>query len=289
MNAFTRSWEITKLTFRVINQDRELLWFALLSFIFSSLFALAMIVPSIVPVLMEEGLSKESLEAYQYVILFITYFGLAFIATFFNVCVVYTAKTRFEGGNATFGESIGFAFSRIGLIFQWSLLSATVGLVLRILDNLASRLGKIGEVVAHIIIGLIGMAWSIVTIFVVPVLVYEGLGPVAAVKKSMGVIKKTWGESLIRSIGLGLVQFFVFILVVAISAGITYILSQAFEIMGLLIGIGVGAALVLLTALIFNVANTIYSTALYVYANQNEIAAGFNEHVVRDAFKVRRK
>ena len=289
MNAFTRSWEITKLTFRVINQDRELLWFALLSFIFSSLFALAMIVPSIVPVLMEEGLSKESLEAYQYVILFITYFGLAFIATFFNVCVVYTAKTRFEGGNATFGESIGFAFSRIGLIFQWSLLSATVGLILRILDNLASRLGKIGEVVAHIIIGLIGMAWSIVTIFVVPVLVYEGLGPVAAVKKSMGVIKKTWGESLIRSIGLGLVQFFVFILVVAISAGITYILSQAFEIMGLLIGIGVGAALVLLTALIFNVANTIYSTALYVYANQNEIAAGFNEHVVRDAFKVRRK
>src|SRR5690606_4218374 len=161
MNAFERSWKITKLSFSVINKDRELLWFAFLSFLFSTTFSVAMIVPSILPTVMNEGLSETSLEIYQYVIIFLTYFGLAFIATFFNVCVVYTAKVRFEGGNATFGESLSFAFSRIGLIFQWSLISATVGLILRILDNLASRLGKIGEIVASIIIGLLGMAWSI--------------------------------------------------------------------------------------------------------------------------------
>jgi Family of unknown function (DUF6159) len=285
MNAFSRSWLLTKLTFGVINKDRELLWFALLSFIFSSLFSIAMVVPSVIPTLLENGVSQESLEVYHYIIIFLTYFGLAFIATFFNVCVVYTTKVRFEGGDATFGESLKFGFSRIGLIFQWSLIAATVGLILRLLDNLAERFGKIGEIVMRIIIGMLGLAWSILTIFVVPVLVYEGLGPIDAIKKSAQVIKHTWGESLIKSIGLGLVQFLVFALIILLSGGLTYVLSSAFQEMGLLIGIGVGVLLVLLAGLIFSVASTIFNTALYVYANNNIIASGFNEEIVKGAFK----
>lgn len=285
MNAFSRSWMITKLTFAVINKDRELLWFALLSFIFSSLFTVAMIVPSVIPALMENGFSRDSLQVYEYVMVFLTYFGLAFIATFFNVCVVYTAKVRFEGGNATFSESLRFAFSRIPVIFQWSLLSATVGLILRILHNLASRLGRIGQIVANILIGLLGMAWSIMTIFVVPVLVYEGLGPVAALKRSMAVIRKTWGESLIKTIGLGLVQVLVILMIVLVSGLVSYGLMSAFDVVGLLTGIGIGALLILLTALVFTVANTIFNTALYVYANNNVIAPGFQEDVVKGAFR----
>jgi len=285
MNAFSRSWLLTKLTFGVINKDRELLWFALLSFIFSTLFSIAMVVPAVIPALLENGVSQESLEVYHYIIIFLTYFGLAFIATFFNVCVVYTTKVRFEGGNATFGESLKFAFSRLGLIFQWSLIAATVGLILRLLDNLAERFGKIGEIVMRIIIGMLGLAWSILTIFVVPVLVYEGLGPIDAIKKSAQVIKHTWGESLIKSIGLGLIQFAVIFLIIALSAGLTYVLSSAFQEMGLLIGIGVGVLLVLLAGLIFSVASTIFNTALYVYANNNIIASGFNEEIVKGAFR----
>jgi hypothetical protein len=285
MNAFSRSWLITKLTFGVINKDRELLGFALLSFIFSTVFTVAMIFPSVIPALMENGFSQESFEVYEYGILFLTYFGLAFIATFFNVCVVYTTKIRFEGGNATFSESIKFAFSRIGIIIQWSLLSATVGLLLRLLHNMAARLGKIGEIVANILIGLLGMAWSILTIFVVPVLVYEGLGPVDAIKKSAEVIRKTWGESLIKAIGLGLVQFFVFVLILIASAGLTFVLASAFDLTGLFIGITIGLLLLLLTGLIFTVASTIFNTALYVYAKNNQIASGFNEDVVKGAFR----
>ena len=285
MNAFSRSWMITKLTFSVINKDRELLWFALLSFVFSTIFSVAMIFPSVIPALMENGFSQESLQAYQYVIIFLTYFGLAFIATFFNVCVVYTTKVRFEGGNATFDESLKFAFSRIGLIVQWSLLSATVGLLLRILQQLASNLGKIGQLVANILIGLLGMVWSIVTVFVVPALVYEGLGPIDAIKKSTQVIKKTWGESLIKAIGLGLVQFLIFVTIVLFAGALSYGLLSVFDLPGLLVGIGIGILLLLLTGLVFAVANTIFNTALYVYANNNLVAPGFNEDVVKGAFR----
>jgi hypothetical protein len=285
MNAFSRSWMITKLSFAVINKDRELLVFALLSFVFSTAFAISMIFPSVLPTLVDGNFSRESLEVYQYAIIFLTYFGLAFIATFFNVCVVYTTKIRFEGGDATFGESFKFALSRIVVIVQWSLLSATVGLLLRILHNLASRLGKIGEIVAHIVIGLIGMAWSIVTIFVVPVLVYENIGPIDAIKKSAAVIKKTWGESLIRAIGLGLVQFLVFFLIIVITGAIAFVLTNQFGAWGLAVAIAGGALLLLLTGLVFSIATTIFNTALYVYANNSNVAPGFSEEVIRGAFK----
>jgi len=285
MNAFTRSWMITKLAFGVINKDRELLWFALLSFVFSSLFTVAMIFPSVIPALVDNNFSATDLQLFQYVIVFLTYFGLAFIATFFNVCVVYTTKVRFEGGDATFGESFRFALSKTGLIFQWSLLSASVGLLLRIIHNLASRFGKIGQIVVGLLVGLIGMAWSIVTIFVVPVMVYEGIGPIAAVKKSMQVIKTTWGESLIKSIGLGLVQFLIFVLIIAASALLTYALGTSFKVAGAVIGIGIGCGLLLLAGLIFSVANTVFNTALFVYANQSEVAPGFSDDVMKNAFR----
>jgi hypothetical protein len=285
MNAFSRSWMITKLTFAVINKDRELIWFALLSFIFSSLYAIAMIFPSVIPAVMERGYSQDSLQIFEYIMIFLTYFGLAFIATFFNVCVVYTTKIRFEGGNATFAESIRFALSRIPVIVQWSLISATVGLILRILHNLASNLGKIGQIVANILIGLLGMAWSIMTIFVVPVLVYENTGPIDAVKKSTQVIKKTWGESLIKNIGLGLVQLLIFVLILAVAGALTYGLMITFDAAGLFIGIGIAAFLLLLTGLVFTVASTIFNTALYIYANNNLVAPGFREDVVKGAFK----
>lgn len=285
MNAFSRSWMITKLTFSVINKDRELIWFALLSFVFSTIYTIAMIFPSVLPAVMDRGFSQESLQVFEYVMIFLTYFGLAFIATFFNVCVVYTTKVRFEGGNATFDESLRFAVKRIPVIFQWSLVSATVGLILRLLHQLASNLGKIGQIVAQILIGLLGMAWSIVTIFVVPVLVYEGVGPIDAVKKSAEVIKKTWGESLIKAIGLGLIQLLVFVLIIVLAGAVTYGLMQAFDLTGLLIGIGAGVLLLLLAGLVFSVANTIFNTALYVYAHDNRVAPGFREDVVRGAFR----
>jgi hypothetical protein len=285
MNAFSRSWALTKVTFDVINKDRELLWFALLSFIFSTLFAVIMIVPTVLATLMNEGFNTESLQLFEYVIIFITYFGMAFIATFFNVCVVYTTKVRFEGGNATFGESFKFALSKTWLIVQWSLLAATVGLLLRLIENFARRLGKPGQIIVSILVALLGMAWTIVTIFVVPVLVYEGLGPIEAVKKSLQVIKKTWGESLIKAIGLGFVQFLVMLGIIIFSGLLAYGLNMAFEWKGLLAGIGIGVLLLMLVGLVFSVASTIFNTALYVYANNGQIASGFSEEVIKGAFK----
>ena len=132
------------------------------------------------------------------------------------------------------------------------------------------------------------MAWSIVTIFVVPVLVYEGLGPVDSIKKSVEVIKRTWGESLIKSFGLGLIQLFVILGIAAGAALVAFVLNLFIPETGILIGIGIGGLLIFLTALVFSVASTIFNTALYVYANKGAVAEGFNEEVMKGAFKTKK-
>jgi len=193
-----RSWEIAKLSFNVVKSDKEMLLFPLLAGIFSLLFIVAMVFPTIITGFLISGLDESVVDLAIYAILFLVYLGLAAIATFFNVCVVYTTKKRFEGGDSKFFEAIGFAFSRLPVIIAWAIVSATVGIILNILSSQAEKMGAVGQIVMKIFVSLLGAAWGILTIFVVPSLVYENVGPFEAIKKSASVLKKTWGESLTR-------------------------------------------------------------------------------------------
>ncbi len=183
MGVFQRSWEITKLSFGTIRKDKELLLFPLLAGIFSSIFAVAMIWPSIIVEFMDQP-DSFTMEVMEYLLVFFVYLGLALISTFFNVCVVYTAKTRFEGGNPTVGGTIRFAFSKFHLIIYWALMSATVGLILYAIENLARNLKGVGQGILRFIRGALALAWNIITIFVIPAMVFYGLSPTKAIKKS---------------------------------------------------------------------------------------------------------
>ncbi len=281
--TFSRSWEITKLSFNVIKKDKELLLFPLLAGIFSIIFFVTMLFPSVITSFME-GTGPGSYGITEYLLFFITYLGLAFIATFFNVCVVYTTKIRFEGGNATFWESINFARSKIGLIFTWSVVAATVGLILRIIDNLAERAGGSGRMVLNILTSILGMMWSIITIFVVPSMVYHDLGPIPAIKKSVETLKRTWGESLVRYFGLGLIEF-LFLFLGIIVAFTLFLVLAGLGPVGIIITVMLAVLYFLGVILVFSVANTVFNTALYVYADTGRIPEGYSKEIMQNAFK----
>jgi hypothetical protein len=285
--AFSRSWEITKLSIEVIKKDKELLMFPILSGIFSVLFIIAILFPAIIgPLVLGIAGGEAATTVGIYLSLFIVYFGLSIIATFFNVCTVYTIKKRFDGGNATFGESVKFGFSRFGLIVKWGLISATVGLILRIIEDAAERVGGLTEIIIKIITSLLGAAWSVITIFVVPSMVYKNLGPKDAIKSSVATLKKTWGESLIREFGIGAVSFVFFLI------GIIFWLAILFLLMPL--G-AVAIAFVALFAVIyfiavivfFSLVNSVFNTALYVYAEKGKVPA-FKPEILKGAFRARK-
>ena len=143
--------------------------------------------------------------------------------------------------------------------------------------------------VLHGIRFIAGMAWAIVSVFVIPAMVYDNVGPFKALKISTSAIKKTWGESLVRVYGLGMIQGLMFVLGILVFGGFGY-LFRAADVMVLVAIGGVGAVYLLAVFLIFNVANTVYNTALFVYANTGKVpelfaVASEGSDVVSGAFK----
>jgi hypothetical protein len=285
--AFGRSWEMTKLSFRVITADIELILYPILAGIFSVLFMVSIAVPAFLPYMMSQAGLESISTPLMIIVAFLYYLGLAFITTFFNVCVVYTAKKRFEGGNAVFFETLQFAISKIHLIFMWSLLAATVGMILRILDHLAEKMGGIGRIIFNVLTSFIGLIWGIAIIFVVPAMVYKDMGPFEAIKESVRILKQTWGESLIRYYGLGLIQGMVIFVGLILSVGIGFVLFALFSLPGLILAIALFVIFVGVVAIVFSLANTIFNTALFVYADQGIVPAGYNANMLENAFKAK--
>lgn len=52
-----------------------------------------------------------------------------------------------------------------------------------------------------IIAGAMGMAWAVATFFVIPVIIHEKLSPLKAIKRSVEIIRKAFGETLILKFG----------------------------------------------------------------------------------------
>lgn len=281
-----RSWHLTKLSFAVIREDKELLAFPLIAGVLSLLFTVAMVVPTAVGQIVFEDANEVVVGAVEYVVIFLVYAALAFLTTFSNVCVVYTTKTRFEGGNATFGESLAFAISKLHLILAWSLVSATVGVLLYAIDSIGERAGVVGRIIVSVVVSVLGATWSVITLFVVPAMVYEDVGPIDAIRRSTETLSRTWGESLARHFGLGIFHSLAAFAGVAVAVPLFMLAAGSSTAL-----IAVGAVLVvyqILLALVFAVANTVFNTALYVYATTGDTPGGFDEQLLHATFYTRR-
>jgi hypothetical protein len=94
-------------------------------------------------------------------------------------------------------NGFSIANSKFVVIFCYAIIAATVGIILRIVQE---RVGFIGSIIT----GLIGVAWTLATSMVVPVLVPQhNIGPIEAVQESAALLKKTWGENIIGNVGIG--------------------------------------------------------------------------------------
>jgi hypothetical protein len=263
---------------RLLLQDKSLLVFPLLS----SLAVVIVIGSFAVPLFPVVGLlsargAEHTLSALTYVALFGFYWLQFSIIVFFNTALVEVAMRRFDGENATVGAGLKRAWSRLPIILGYALIAATVGMLLRII---AERVGFVGK----IIVGLIGFAWTVATALVVPVLAAEDVGPLEAVRRSVELIKKAWGEDVIGSAGIGLV-FGVALFVVVLAGG--FVTLAAFIAHDFALGITLLVAVILavcLIALAQTALHGIYSAALYRYANGDPATGTIDTSLLQSAF-----
>ena len=271
---FSRSWELVKASAGVLRSDKELLVFPVISGI-AALFVLASFVIPIVSLKLFEG----GTGPLGYVIGFLFYLCQYFVIFFFNSALVGAAMIRLNGGDPTVADGLRIARERMLPILGYATIAATVGLLLQFLKNK-------DNFVIRMLGSLLGTAWTVASFLVVPVLVANKIGPIDAVKKSIELLKTTWGENAVGQLGIGFV--FGFIMAGVIITGVVL------SFLGFTVSPYLGGSLVVLTVLsaltvgiIQSALSGVYAAALYRFANDGVAPQGFEGMGLQTAFQAK--
>lgn len=270
MGKFSNSWALVKQSFQVLRADKELMLLPIFSAISCVLVTVVMFAGgglALWPYISSHMAANRDWQPSGWLVfggLFVFYTVNYFVIIYFNTALVGAASIRLGGGDPTLGDGLRIAWERKGAILQWALVSATVGVILKIIEQ---RLRLIGRLVA----GLIGLAWTLASYFVVPVLALEKLGPIDALKRSAELFKKNWGEEVVGGFSFGLIFFLLslpgFLLPIAgvMAAGIK----------GLIVGGVLMFLYFILLAVVSAAIQGIYVAALYRFAKDGQVSRGF--------------
>ena len=283
MGRFARSWALAKASWSVLRADKELLVLpvisGLLTLVVMAGFAIPIFLTGHTDATTADGTTGSTfrLGPPGYVLGFLMYFVLAYVTIFFNTALVCAADERMRGGDPTLGSALRGALSRAGAIAPWALISATVSVILRSLEQRAGLLGRIA-------IGLVGMAWSLVTFLVLPILVLERVSAVAAIKRSASLFKRTWGENVIANAAVGIIGF------IALLIALPFVLFAVFTgFTPAIVASVVGAVLwMAFVGIVLSALGVIYQVALYRYAVDGTPPPAFAAVDLSGAFRPKR-
>jgi hypothetical protein len=271
MERIERGFRLARASWEVLKADRELMILPVLSFAATAIVAVSFFAVA----WGTSGLPGDGDQptVVHWVLIGLFYFVSYFIAIFANAALVGAATIRLRGGDPTVKDGLRIAFDKIDKILRWSAVAATVGLVLRSMEERAGFLGRI-------VISIVGAAWSAVTFFVVPVLIYEELGVVDSIKRSGSIFKQRWGEQFVGNASIGIVMFVLVIPVAAVGALLMKV-APALGVLVLVLGIGALSAA-------GGAMSGIFNAALYRFATTGEAAGAFSAEDLRGSFRPRR-
>lgn len=264
MGRIGRSFALVGQSYRILMQDKELMVLPLISGAITLAVAAG--------VWFGFGIDTARVERHGadlYVPLFLMYVVMYSIAIFFQAAVVAGATERMKGGDPTVSSALGAAAGRLGPILMWAVVAATVGVVIRVIHD---RVGFLGRILA----GVLGVAWSLATFFVVPVLVLEDRSIPDSFRRSVSVFRQTWGETVVGGTTLGAAGVCAWLTLIAITG----LLSMAIGVAAIAV-FAIGA---LFLMVFFSALQGVYVASLYRFATDGAATPGLDAELMRQAF-----
>jgi hypothetical protein len=270
-----RSIRLVKTSWEILMEDKKLLVFPVLSGLVTMIVILTFVLPLIFAGI-AAGLAAPVSGLFLGV-LFAFYAASYFVVIFFNTALISCVNARLNSMEMSVGDSLANASRHLPAILAWALISATVGLILHLIEQRVGMLGRIAT-------AIVGGVWSLVTFFVVPVIILEDKGVPDSVKESVSLIKRTWGESIVGSgsimlifVGIGFVAFLGMLGTLALGNTVVFGIALALFLI-----------LVLVLAVVATAMQGIFVTALYTYARTGTIPSAFSRDLIEDAFVQKR-
>jgi len=281
MTRFQRSVALAKASWSVLKSDRSLGLFPVYSFLVT--IALAALMGGL-GWLTKGTSAPDSLGHTHYtatvgtiVVGIVGYVAIAYVQTYFLAGLVASANDCLSGRSTTVGQGLSVANSRAGRLLPWAIISATVSWIIQSLEQRAGLVGRI-------IIGALGLAWSVLTFLTVPIIVFEDVGAVTALKRSGTLLKQTWGENLFAQLGFGLLALGPVLL--ALLVGVLAVISNILVVQ--IVGVAVAVLIVVVASVVIYALGGVYRTALYRYAVDGEVPAAFAGVGLETAFGPRK-
>lgn len=291
MGRIRAGWELTKGSWRAFKLDKELAWLQVLG---GGLVLVSLLVLGILGTLAgialfgSNGIVPESASwaktAASIVGLLILTFVLLFIQNVFEGAIIYGITQRFNGGDPTVSTSFAGSWKRWRPLALFSMMMATIGVILQILEE---KLPVAGVIATR----LVGAAWELANFFAVPIIVLsnEKVSPLGATRQSVGIIKKVWGEGIVMQLSVGLIGFFVIFGYLLITGGATFAAGAA----GIVpVAIGFGAVAVIgfvVLGLLFATFSAIVKAALYHYAVTGKSPDLFSKDLLSQTVRPKRR
>lgn len=298
MSSFTdklrTSWQLLRRSLHVLRKNPKLYLFpvvstlcaiAILLFFFAPvlavlLFSLRGANPAVSQADWDQIAARYNSAMYVYGV--VLYLVSMFVATFMNVAFYHEIFRALSGEPVSVRNGLRFASGRVWAILMWSLLAATVGLIIRAIEE---RLGWLGRIV----MAFVGTAWSVAAVFAIPVIIRRtDSNPLAVLRDSVGTLKRTWGESLAGFVGirLGGLMFVAFLVGLLVPALILTVVLQQWWIGVAVFALGLLA--IFAASFFLQMATHVYRCALYVYASEGVVPEPYTAEMMNAGWKVKK-
>jgi hypothetical protein len=273
MKRIKRGWALTKKSWALLNEHRELVRFPLYGALLTIPLAIVFLGP---------GLYLLDQKSYggAIPILVAGVYVLSVVGVYFAVGLAAAANKIFQGEEATVRDGLTVARSRFPEICGWAALSTAIGLAMGLLENQGGALGSIAA-------RLVGMAWALVTFMAVPVLAIEGTGPFGTLKRSASIFKDKWGQQITGNIAIGgaIGLFAILPAALLIGAGVVLWPSSGPAAVALIL---IGAVIMCVAMLVQKALSGVFGVALYRYAVDGQPVGGFTQEELESAVKLKK-
>jgi hypothetical protein len=273
-----RGWELTKKSWGVIRSHPGLARLPLIGGALALVAAVIFILPGAALLSTDAAAAKVG----GIVLIAVGAYLASFFVIYFNVALAAAADQALRNEEPNVKAARAVAHSRLGVIAQWALVSAVVSVVL---STLRERGGAAGDITAAI--G--GAIWSLVTFLVVPVLAFEGIGPLAAMKRSASLFRQRWGQQVTGNVVIGGVATLV-VVVGALLMALGIFVAAAGNA-----GAAVGGGAIIVIGLVVAVAGAVFAgatrgvfgVALYRYVAEDQALGPFTVQDLEGAARSR--
>lgn len=257
-----------KQSYQILKSDKQFVLFPVLSGVFAGIAAMivgGIYLAGINTVIPQEGVA---FSIFSVVMLFLYYLSAYYILIYFNSGLAASVLSSFKGGETGYKYGMSQAKQKRKQILEYAIVAAIVGVLLKLIAEKLKFLGTVVEAV-------LGAAWSLATVFIAPVIITSDLGPIDAIKESAGIFKKTWGKTIVGSVGFALIGLVAFVAcLIPIGAGIFLKDTTAIIVGGAITVVGF-----VIASILINACASIYRTALFYYATTKSVPKGYDSNL----------